>query len=83
MIYFFIMLAVYFLSIIAVYYVARFMYLTNNSKGPIPPIYWVIPIINTALVVIGFMYSVKDIPIAGTNYWNKRWDKLKDKRKVQ
>jgi Na+/proline symporter len=71
---FLIILAVYLLSVVAMYFITRFMYLKKHPT-PLAPVWsWVAPIVNTFVAIVGFALCWNYFPITGLEYWKKKWD---------
>jgi hypothetical protein len=71
---FLIILAIYLLSVVAMYFITKFMYLKKHPSGLAPVWCWVTPIINSFMAIAGFVLCWNYFPIAGLEYWKKRWD---------
>lgn len=68
-------MAVYLLSIVASYYLMKYMY-THAVPLDLAPVWsWITPVVNTLNLFIGFILCWKYFPITGLAYWKKRWDK--------
>ena len=72
---FLIILAVYLLSVVAMYFVTRFMYLKKHPSNLAPVWSWVTPVVNTFMAIAGFVLCWNYFPITGLEYWKKKWDK--------
>ena len=71
---FLIILAVYLLSVVAMYFVTRFMYLKKHPSNLAPVWSWVTPVVNTFMAIAGFVLCWNYFPITGLEYWKKKWD---------
>ena len=75
----FILLGIYIASITGTFYSIRTLYIAGKTKKVAGPIFWVIPGLNTVLAILGLFLVVKDLPIVSSEFWQKRWDKVKTK----
>ena len=72
---FYIILAVYLLSIVGCYYLMKYIYVHQISYELAQVWSWLVPVVNTMLLVIGFLLCWNYFPVCGLDFWRKRWDK--------
>ena len=72
---FYILLAVYLLSIVGAYSLMKYIYVHSIPIGLAQVWSWIVPVVNTGVVIAGFFLCWKYFPITGLPFWKKRWDK--------
>ena len=74
MIIFYILLAQCLLSIVGSYYLMKYIYTHKIPVGLTQVWSWIIPGVNTMVIITGFLLCWNCFPICGLEYWKKRWD---------
>ena len=72
---FYIILAVYLLSIVGCYYLMKYFYQHSVPLEIIQVWAWLVPVVNTLCFIIGFFLAWNYFPVCGLPFWKKRWDK--------
>ena len=78
---FYIILSIYLISVIGIFVLCRYAYVAVGweKKDRIAPTFWIIPVINTIMMLVIFVKVWRYFPITSDMYWTKKWTKARKK----
>ena len=74
MLIFYVLLAVYLLSIVSTYCLTRYMYVHKIPMNLAQVWSWIVPVVNTMVTIVGVLLCWNYFPVCGLPFWTKRWD---------